>query len=183
MKLKMHERSLFAVLLRSPWWASALIAGAIVAGARLLVPTLYAVFAALPFGVIAAYVGWKQLRAPSATRVAARLKELRGMGWDEFAAAMAAGFRREGYEVKAIQAPQADFELVRGSRTTLVACKRWKVARTGIEPLRELEAARGAREAQECVYVAAGEITEHARAFAAQNKIRLMEGAELARLL
>ncbi len=181
--MKMHENSLFAMLLRSPWWASAALAIAIVVGVRFLVPVEFAVFAALPFAVIAGYVGWHQLRAPSAARVAARLEKLRAMPWEEFARAIKEAYRREGYTVKAHDGRQADFELVKGSRTTLVACKRWKATRTGIEPLRELEAARSARDAQECAYVAAGEITEQARALAAQKKIRLVEGGELAKLL
>jgi restriction system protein len=65
----------------------------------------------------------------------------------------------------------------------LVSCKRWKVARTGIEPLRDLYAAKDAREAHECIYIAAGEITDNARKFAAEKKMRLLYGAELAQLL
>jgi len=105
------------------------------------------------------------------------------MPWEEFARALEEAWRREGYAVKAIGVPQADFELVRGARTTLVACKRWKATRTGIEPLRELEAAGRAREAHECVYVATGEVTEQARELAVQKGIRLVEGAELVLLL
>jgi len=180
MKLKMHENSLFAMLLRSPWWISAALALAIGAGARVWLPLEFAVFAAAPFGVIAAYVGWRQLRTPSAARVAKGLERLRAMSWEEFSCALEAAWRREGYEVKAIGAPHADFELARGARTTLVACKRWKATRTGTEPLRELEAAGRKREAHECVYVAAGELTGQARELAAQKGIRLLEGAELA---
>jgi len=183
MKLRMHENSLFAVLLRSPWWVSALVALAFGGLVRLLVPDVYAAFAALPFIVIAAYSAWQQLRRPSAARIARLLEHLRSLGWEDFSRALEDAYRREGYTVKRLGAPHADFELVQGSRVTLVACKRWKATRTGIEPLRELHAARGAREAHECVYVAAGEITETARAFAAEQDIRLVQGPELAKLL
>ena len=181
--MKMHEKSLFAVLLRSPWWVSALVALAIVGAMRLVIPELYAAFAALPFAVIAVYVGWQRLRAPSAARIAGTLERLRAMSWDEFSGAIEQAFRREGYAVSRLAAAQADFELVKGSRTTLLACKRWKATRAGIEPLRELEAARRAREAHDCIFVAGGEITEQAREFAQQKNIRLVHGAELARLL
>src|SRR6267143_1112287 len=107
----------------------------------LLLPTSYAVFAALPLAVIAAYVGWQQLRAPSAKRVAGTLERLRAMSWEDFSAAIEEAYRREGYTVSR-HAGHADFELVQGSRSTLVACKRWKATRTGIEPLRELEVIR-----------------------------------------
>jgi restriction system protein len=66
---------------------------------------------------------------------------------------------------------------------TLVACKRWKVARTGIEPLREFDAATSARDAHSRMYIAAGEVTENARAFAAQKRIQLLQEEELAKLL
>jgi restriction system protein len=104
------------------------------------------------------------------------------MSWEDFSAAIEEAYRREGYTVSRL-AGHADFELVQGARSTLVACKRWKATRTGIEPLRELEVFRRAREAHGCIYVAAGEVTEGARAFAAQKSIRLVQGAELAKLL
>ena len=65
MKLKMSPNSLFAVLLRSPWWISLLVAGALFALARLFIPAAYAIFMPLPFLVIATMAGWRQFRAPS----------------------------------------------------------------------------------------------------------------------
>ena len=180
--MRMNENSLFAILLRSPWWVSALVALGLAGGLRLLIPDIYAIFSALPFAAIAGYVGWKQLRAPSARRVAATLERVRAMPWPEFADALEAAFRREGYTVNRTSAG-ADLELVQGWRTTLVGCKRWKAMRTGIEPLRELDAARRKREAHGCIYVSAGEITEQAAAFAAEKGIRLLQGAELARVI
>jgi len=162
---------------------SALVAIAVIGFFRFLMPTMYAVAAALPFVGISMYVGWKQLREPSGRRIAGTLERLRAMPWDEFADAMSKAYGREGYEVERLGGGQADFALARGGRKTLVACKRWKATRTGIEPLRELEEARRKREADGCTYVAAGEITAQARAFAAERRIRLLEGAELAKLL
>ena len=177
---KPKENSLFAILLRAQWWVSALVAVAAIALIRLIVPTMYAVAAALPFIVIALYVAWRELREPSGRRVARTLEALRAMNADEFAGAMEAAFRGDGYTVRRLGA-QADFELERASRNTLVVCKRWKATRTGVEPLRELDAARKAREAHECIYVAAGEITGQARAFAAEKNIRLIGAVELAK--
>ena len=65
----------------------------------------------------------------------------------------------------------------------MVACKRWKAARTGVDPLRDLYDAKRVREAHECIYVATGEITDGARAFALESNIRVIHGAELAKLL
>ncbi|MBS1216539.1 MAG: restriction endonuclease, partial [Proteobacteria bacterium] len=77
MKLKMHENSLFAILLRSPWWISVAIAAGIVIVARFFLPDAYAFFVGLPFFVIGVMAGWKQLRAPSASRVAETLESVR----------------------------------------------------------------------------------------------------------
>jgi len=185
--MKMHENSLFAVLLRSPWWISILVAVAAAAASRFMLakfdmPEPYAIFVALPFLVIGCVAGWQQLRAPSAARVAATLETLRGLGWDEFSAALEDAFRRDGYDVKRPAVAGADLELSKAGRVCLVGGKRWKVARTGIEPLRDLDSARRARDAHECIYVAAGEITDTARAFAAEKNIRMLHGAELAKL-
>ena len=65
----------------------------------------------------------------------------------------------------------------------LVHCRAWDAYPIGIKPVRELHAAGRAREAQELIYVAAGEITQQARAFAEANAIRLVHGAELAALV
>lgn len=183
MKFPMAENSAFAILLRSQWWISALIAVAIFVAARFVLPTAYALFVPLPFVVIAGYAAWKQLRAPSAARIAGTLEALREMSWDAFSSALEDAFRLQGYAVQRLREADADFELTRAGRVALVGCRRWKVARTGIEPLRALHAAARARKAPECIYVSAGEINANARAFAAQNDIRLLCDAELVTLL
>ena len=53
---------------------------------------------------------------------------------------------------------------------------------TGAEPLRELVKERGKREAGECVHVCAGELSDNAKAFALDKRIRRLEGAELVAL-
>jgi restriction system protein len=143
---------------------------------------LYGIFAALPFLVIGAYAGWRQLRAPSAKRIAGTLEALRSMPWDDFSGAIEDAFRRDGYSVSRLNVAGADLELTKSARVTVVGCKRWKVARAGIEPLKELDAVKQTREAHECIYVAAGGITDNAIAFAATNNIRLLQGADLAKL-
>jgi len=183
MKFWMHKHSLFAVLLRSPWWISLVVAAGVVAALRLVLPDMYAFSAAAPFILIAAYAAWQQLRAPSAATVTRSLEALRAKPWDEFAAGLESAFQREGYSVNRLDGRDGDFELTRAGRVLLVSCKRWKVARTGIEPLRELHAARRRRAAHECIYVAAGDVTEGAIAFSAQNGIRLLRAAELTKLL
>jgi restriction system protein len=181
MKWQIPDKSLFAVLLRSPWWVSFLVAAGVFALMRYFLPAMYAFAGALPFFVIGCVAGWKQFRAPSAKKIAARLDELRQTSWEEFARALEAGFRREGYEVKRIEGA-ADFALERAGRLTLVAAKRWKASRTGVEPLKELVELGQKRGAGECWYFCAGEMTENARIFARDKAVKVVEGAELARL-
>jgi len=162
------------------------VAAAIFALARMALPAAYApyaIFASLPFLVIGCVAGWKQLRAPSPEKISATLEAIRGLSWDEFSADLEAAFRRDGYAVTRLNLPGADLKLTKGVRDSVVSCKRWKVARTGVEPLRELDAARLSCEAHEGIYVAAGDVTDTARTFAAANNMRLLEGAELALLL
>jgi len=181
--MKLNENSLFAVLLRSAWWVSALIAAGVILAVRCFVPTIYAIFAALPFIVIAVYVAWLQLRAPSAKSIEKTLTRLRSLSWEQFALEMETALKREGYTVERIVHAHADFGLAYRGRTILLACKRWKATRTGVEPLRELDAACKAREAHEGIYVFAGEITEQAGTYATANKIRLLHGVELVKLM
>jgi restriction system protein len=183
MKFKIAKNSLFAILLRSPWWISIAVAAGIFALARLWIPGLYAFFLALPFLVIGGYALAQQLRTPNPERIAETIEAIRAMSWDDFSAAIENAYRNDGYTVTRIGGAAADFELARAGRISLVGCKRWKAARTGIEPLRELHAAGRARDAHECIYVAAGEITDSARTFASGNNIRLVHDAELAKLL
>src|SRR3954470_7743729 len=134
MKLKMNQNSIFAVLLRSPWWISGGIALGLFTGTRLLLPQEfgpYAFFVSLPFTVIAAYTAWQAFRAPSEARVAGSMEALRTLSWLEFSAAAAEAFRREGYTVTPASVGGADLVLAKAGQTTLVGCKRWKVARTG----------------------------------------------------
>jgi restriction system protein len=183
MKFRMAQNSLFAILLRSPWWVSFAVAAAIFAGLRFVLPALYAAFCALPFAAIGGYAAWLALRAPSEKSVAKALEAIGAMAWDDFRIAVEAGYRREGYEVSRLAGEDADLELAKAGRTSLVACRRWRAARTGIEPLRQLHAAGRTREAQECIYLCGGGITDNALAFAAENRIRIMSGAELVRLV
>lgn len=175
--------SLFAILARSPFWVSLLIAGALFAVARNFLPDLLAASTTLPFLGIAAFAGWRQFKAPSPTRVTETLDRLRAMPWEQFAAVIAETFRREGYEVGAVESGVVNYELHKNGYTSLLSCKRWKIAQTGVVPLRELFEAMQAREARDCIYVATGNFTGTAQAFAREKGLRLLHGAELATLV
>jgi restriction system protein len=161
---------------------SLLVATGIFGLARLVLPLVYAVFTGVPFLGIAAYVAWKQLKAPSEAQVAKKLELIRAMASEEFTRALEEGFRREGWAIERLKGAAADLEMTRG-RTALVACRRYKAANTGVDPLRELEELRRARKADECVYVTAGALSEQARGYARERNVRIVEGAALAALV
>lgn len=179
---KPRKNSLFAVLSRSPWWISLLIAAALFFGIRAFLPDMVAFASTLPFVGIAGYAAWRQMQVPSAGRVSDTLGRLREMSWEAFSTLLADAFRRDGYAVTSLAGGAADFEIRRDGRSTLVACKRWKVASTGIGPLKELHAQWKACDAADCMYVAAGDFTANARTFALEKGIRLIADAELTRL-
>lgn len=185
MQLKVSENSLFAILLRSHCWISFATAAAVLLLAKLLVPEAYFIMAAslaLPFAAIGAMVLWRQLKLPSAARVAATVEAVNALSWKEFSVLVEESFQREGYTVTRLNGA-ADFKIVKAGKRTLVACKRWKAANLGLEPLRELAARREEEDAYDALYVALNGVTDNARDFAAKHRIRLIEGQALAALL
>jgi restriction system protein len=186
MKLKMSQNSIFAVLLRSPWWMSAGVAVVLCVGGFAALPLEFAamgVFAAVPFAVISIMAAYKQLRAPSSTRVQAVAEAAAAMSWTEFAATVEAGFKRDGCEVERLQSPGADFALSKDGHVAIVSAKRWKAARVGVEPLRELQAAREKRGAREAIYIALGDVSDNAWSYAKSQGVSLMTAPELTKLL
>ncbi len=179
----MAKQSLFSILARQPWWASVVIAAILFSAARLVVPDIIAVAAMLPFLGVAGYVAWRELRTPGTATIDEALEKIRGMSWDNFSAVTTEAFRRDGYEVAEIASGIADLELRRNGTTCVVSCKRWKVAQTGIGPLRELHQAAQARDECVCIYVSAGEFTGQARKFANEKSIQLLHGAALGKLV
>lgn len=188
-KFKMAEKSLFAVLLRSPWWISFVVVGLIVLAAGALLPKEYFVVGALagfPIFVVGCIAAWKQLRAPNPARVAEMLEAVASMPWRSFADTLATAWTRAGYTVERLNGNNtgADMRLTLGGKTTLVSAKRWKAATHGVEPLRELQAAMAVADAPAGVYVAAlGQVSDNARIYARDHGIVVLQGDAVAQLL
>lgn len=186
MKFKMSENSLFAVLLRSPWWLSLLVVAVIVLASSALLPAAYVPFGvmgALPFLGIALLAAWRQRNAPNPARVAEALGQAAVMSWGVFSALIEAAFQRQGFVVTRLQQPGADFQLVKGDRITLVSCKRWKAANTGVQPLQALAAAQAALGASASTFISLAPVSDSAQRFAKAGGIHLTSANELAHLL
>jgi restriction system protein len=186
MKLKMSEKSLFATLLRAPWWVSfaVMLALALVAGA--LLPEAYKIpgmLGAFPFLVIGVMAAWRQRNALSSERIDALTAQARAMGWREFAAVVETALRKQGFAVRPLANGPADFEIEKNGRITLVSAKRWKAASVGAEPLRELLAAVESQEAFSCSCMSLGAFSQAAVALAQQQPLQLLGPTEIAQLV
>jgi len=185
-KLKIAPNSLFAILLRSPWWISIAGVVAIVLASRALLPPQYFVFGvmgALPFFVIGSIAAYRQFQAPSTDLINRTLENIAVMSWRDFLNALEQGYVQQGYEVSRIASPAADLLLTKAGQRTLVAAKRWKAGNHGIEPLRVLGAARTLQDTSHCVYITLADVGEKTRRFASENGVQLLCGDSLAQLL
>jgi restriction system protein len=186
-KFKMSENSLFALLLRSPWWISFVLVAAVALASRALLPAEYVVFGALgafPIFVVGCIAAWRQLRAPSAAKVQQKLESVQAMPWNAFSQALTHAWVGQGFDVNVASKGAVDLRLVKDGQTILVSAKRWKAATHGIEPLRELYNAVQSQGAQGAIYVAGqGSVSESAALFARDHGITLLQGPALAALL
>lgn len=183
---KPRKDSVFGVLIRKPWYVSAGIALAIAVLGVIVMPRQYVlvpIAAALPFAVIASIAGWRRAGEPSSAQVERSTAALAALNWGGFADRLEQGFARQGYGIERLAGLPADFALERGGRTTLVGARRWKAVKHGVGPLRELAACRDAREANDAIYVALGEVSDVATKYAAENRIALLRAQELAQML
>ena len=184
----MAKNSLFAVLLRAHWAYSLGAGAAIAALAVALLPAQYrvaSVLSILPFVVTGAIAARRQWRLPSVAQVARTQQALATMPWPEFAALLEQAFARDGHAVQRSAAAAVDFVLERKGRVMLVGARRWKSARTGLEPLRNLQAAREASEGlpTDALCIGLGELTDTARPYAAEHRIAVWQAAEVAQAL
>ena len=189
MKFKMAPNSLFAILLRSPWWISFIVAGAIIAASIAWLPARFAIYGAiggLPIAGVGLVAAWRQLRAPSAVQISANVDAALAMPWREFSKALENAWQQAGYRVERVEGA-ADLRLIekgKSDQAPLVSARRWKAASHGAEPLRQLHAAMQAQSADAGIYIAAqGAITEQAQTFARDHNLTLLPASALAQLL
>ena len=181
MKFKMSEKSLFAVLLRSPWWVSFVLVAVVALVASALLPPQYVgvgMLGGFPFFVIGCIALWRQRHLPSPALAEKVLQSLSAMNWRDFSALLDTAFTRQGYAVTQLSG-NADLQLEKKGVLTVVSAKRWKAAAMGLEPLRELVTRRDALQAANALCITLGQVSAKAREFAAENRITLISDAEL----
>lgn len=181
MKLKMAPNSLFAILLRNPWWYSVVLVVVICAVSAALLPKDVVVFGAIgsfPFLVTAGIALKRQWNKPSAAAVEAEMARLAALSWREFSQELETRFARQGYAVTrlAAQGPStgaADFRLEKAGRVTLVAAKRYKAATHGVEALEALVAHKEAMGADDAHYLCLGTVSPQAAKYAREHAVKV----------
>jgi restriction system protein len=180
MKFKMAENSIFAILLRSPWWISFLLVAIFCLASYALLPPQYVPFGAmgaLPFVVIGFMALKRQWGQPSPAKVQAELARLAALNWRDFSAELEAKFTKQGYQVTRLDSKSgsgaADFKLEKSGNVTLVSAKRYKAATHGVEALQALVAQQEAQGADKAMYVCLGAVTEQAAKFARERGVEL----------
>lgn len=186
MKFKMSEKSLFATLLRAPWWVSFLVMFAVALVAGALLPEAYKIagmLGAFPFFVIGVMAAWRQRNAISPKRIQELVEQARSMGWRDFSVLVEEALRQQGFVVSRLNDGPADFQIEKNGRVTLVSAKRWKAATVGAEHLRELLAVRESRDAFSCTCMSLGVFSQAAIDLANDSPMQLLGAANIAQLM
>jgi len=182
MKWKMSDRSLFATLLRSPWWMSFVLVGAISLASSALLPNDYKLMGALssfPFAVIGVMAAWRQRSNLSPAQADALQSALANMNWREFSPLLSQAFVRQGYTVTTLTNSAGDFILTRREQTTLVCAKRWKAAAWGIDNLQALLTENESHSASQLICVSLQAIPNSLKSFATQHHVTWLTGQGL----
>jgi restriction system protein len=178
MKFQMAPNSLFAILLRNPWWISFLLAAVISMFCAVLLPkdlVVFGVLGTLPFLVTGCVALKRQWNAPSAAAIEADRVRLGGLSWRDFSGELEAKFAKQGYAVERLAGGKADgaadFRLTKNGQTTLVAAKRYKAATHGVDALEALVTLQKAQKADQAIYVCLGTLSEQAQKYAKDNGV------------
>lgn len=177
MPIRMRKNSLFGRLLRAPWWVSVLIGLSISAIVPAILVAKYAhfgVFIAIPFFVIGAIRASRQRGEPKRRDVAMVEETVRAMSPREFAKALTIALSEEGYAVTPSKAKGIDLELDNDGQITLMSCRRFKTANSGLAPLRALVSAGERHESAQLIYITILDVPPDVRTYADEHKIQVV---------
>ena len=180
MKFKMAPNSLFAILMRNPWWISLLIVIVFSLLCLALLPknlVFFGIMGTFPFFITGIVAFKRQWGKPSAEAQETELTRLYTLSWRDFSAELEAKFVKQGYEVTRLNSNAgggaADFKLEKNGNVTLVAAKRYKAATHGLEALQALVSQQEAQAADKVMYVCLNPVTAQAAKFAKEKGVVL----------
>jgi len=109
-----------------------------------------------------------------------------GLSWQEFENLVGEIFRARGYAVENVGGGGADggidLRLRRMGETTLVQCKRWKVFKVGVKPIREFIGVMASEGVNRGIFVSSGIYTNETLRFADGKPLELIDGAQFAEM-
>lgn len=201
--MRTKNESIAYLLLKSPWWVSAIFGILAFAALRwglplwsgdnkthqLLVTGLVrlAPLALLFFALFAALSFCFALKRRRLVDKQTSLQSLRNLSWKDFEFLVAEAYRRQGYTVEYSLGRGADggvdLTLQRNGRMALVQCKQWKTTSVSVPVIREMFGLLTAEKADEVVVITSGDFTREARSFAEAKPIRLVDGPQLLALV
>jgi restriction system protein len=176
MKFKMAENSLFAILMRNPWWISMLIVIVFCLLCMAILPKdlrIFGMMGTFPFFITGAVAFKRQWGKPSAAKLQTELDRLSALSWRDFSAELEAKFVKQGFEVTRLNGGVADFKLEKAGHITLVTAKRYKAATHGVEALQALVAQQEAQGADKAMYVCLSPVTAQAAKFVKEKGVVL----------
>jgi len=182
MKIKMRENSLFAILLRSPWWYSIAIGGFVtIFSVAVLGPrfSMYGIAIAIPFFGLGTYAFYKQAQRPSVQKIAETDAWIRKMPAREFTAIVTKAYEDDGYVVVPYKGKAAELLVEKENRQTLVSCKRVKAASHGTEPLEALIDAGDKEDIGRFTYFALSGVSQDAAELAHKNYMDIYDAEVL----
>ena len=198
-----QNESVGELLLKAPWWVSAVLAGLSFIGLRWVLPEVagqgkmlqaiaagsapLAYLLAGVFGILAIGSALFAVKRRRFVDDQQDLESLRATPWKDFEYLVAEAYRRQGYAVDYSLGKGADggvdLVLRKDGRKVLVQCKQWKTFSVGRPVLQQMAGIRNDEQADEVIVVTTGQFTGDARAYAEGKPIRLVDGPRLLELV
>ena len=183
MKFNFKENSLFAILLRSPWWYSFAIAMVLSLIASAMLPSnlkIAGAFGSFPFVIIGVMAFRRQARLPKAATVQLTLEHLQRVDWARLAPQLQNALTQHGYRVEPSPHPGADFMLHKDGHSTLLLARRFKSAQTGVEPLQALQDAAQQAGISKTAVLTVGGLSQKAAQFATRQGTQIWQAKDVA---
>ncbi len=115
------------------------------------------------------------------------IESIRDLPWKQFEELLGEAYRRQGFTVFENSGKGTDggidLTIKRAGETYLVQCKHWKVYKVGVKVIREMLGLVAAHGATGAIVVTSGVFTTEAAGFAAAQRIELVDGSDLVRLI
>jgi restriction system protein len=137
--------------------------------------------------LIGGFGGYRyRLRQAAFLRQNITLDWVNSLSWQDFENLVGEIFRARDYAVENVGGGGADggidLRLRRQGETTLVQCKRWKVFKVGVRPIREFFGVMTSEGVDRGIFVSSGIYTNEALRFAEGKPLELIDGAQFAEM-